>query len=149
MIKYRHQVIKFSRLHPDAKLPARGSEWAAGLDLYSVEAVSIIPGARSTVRTGVSAAIPDGYYGRIAPRSGLAVNYGLDVLAGVIDCDYRGEIICLLVNLGNEPVRLERGERIAQLIIEAIIMPTPEWADELNDTKRGAAGFGSTDKDDG
>lgn len=146
MTEDRHHVIKFSRLHPDAKLPRRGSERAAGLDLHSVEAVSIAPGARAPVRTGLSVAIPEGYYGRVAPRSGLAVKHGVDVLAGVIDGDYRGEIICVLINFGEEPLNIESGKRVAQLIIEAISMPTPEWAEELDETARGTAGFGSTDK---
>jgi dUTP pyrophosphatase len=141
------KVIKFLKLHPDAKLPTRGSKQSAGLDLYSVAMVSITPGERAAVRTGVSAAIPAGYYGRVAPRSGLALERGIDVMAGVIDSDYRGEIICLLVNLGEESVQLECGTRVAQLIVEAIITPEPEWADELVGTERGSDGFGSTDKE--
>ena len=147
MIEAHNKVIKFLKMHPDAKLPTRGSEHAAGLDLYSVETVSIAPGKRAEVRTGVSTAIPVGYYGRVAPRSGLAVESGIDVMAGVIDSDYRGEIVCVLVNLGEETAQLERGKRVAQLIIEAIIMPEPEWVGELENTRRGLAGFGSTDKE--
>jgi len=146
MIEELNKSIKFLRLHPGAKLPTRGSEHAAGLDLYSVETVSIASGKRAGVKTGISAAIPVGYYGRIAPRSGLAIERGIDVMAGVVDSDYRGEIVCVLVNLGEEPVQLERGTRVAQLIIEAIISPEPEWADEFENTGRGSAGFGSTDK---
>lgn len=146
MVEAPYKAIKFLRLHPDAKLPTRGSEHAAGLDLYSVETVLIAPGKRAGVRTGVSTAIPVGYYGRVAPRSGLAMERGIDVLAGVIDSDYRGEIVCLLVNLGEEPAQLECGTRVAQLIVEAIITLKPEWADELENTGRGSAGFGSTDK---
>ena len=141
-----NKAIKFLRLHQDAKLPTRGSEHAAGLDLYSVETVSIAPGKRAGVKIGVSVAIPVGYYGRVAPRSGLAMERGIDVMAGVIDSDYRGEIVCVLVNLGEEPVQLGRGTRVAQLIVEAIITPEPEWVDELENTGRGSAGFGSTDK---
>jgi dUTP diphosphatase len=136
--------IEFSRLDPAAKLPTRGSEHAAGLDLYSLEVVVLAPGDRAAVRTGLAAAIPSGYYGRVAPRSGMAVKSGLDVLAGVIDSDYRGEIKCALINLGRETINIEAGTRIAQLIIEAIIMPQPVWADSLSDTSRGAGGFGST-----
>ena len=138
------ETIKFSKLHLDARLPSRGSAHAAGLDLSSVEEVSIPSGARAGVRTGLSVAIPRGYYGRIAPRSGLALKHGLDVLAGVIDSDYRGEIICALINLGEHPVHLEKHARIAQLLIEAIITPRAEWADELDQTARGQGGFGST-----
>lgn len=136
--------LKFLRLHPAAKLPTRGSREAAGLDLYSIEAATLEPGARAAVRTGLSVAIPAGFYGRVAPRSGLAVNYGLDVLAGVIDSDYRGEIICAIVNHGREACTIEAGQRVAQLIIEAIITPDAVWADALDETARGAGGFGST-----
>lgn len=145
MIEVQNKIIKFLKMHPEAKLPMRASEGAAGLDLYSVEAVSIAPGGRAAVSTGVAASIPDGYYGRVASRSGLAAKYGINVLAGVIDSDYRGEIICLLVNLGQESLSLDRGARVAQLIIEAIITPDPEWTDDLEDTGRGSDGFGSTD----
>lgn len=136
--------LKFLRLHPAAKLPTRGSRQAAGLDLYSIETVTIAAGARAAVRTGLAVAIAEDFYGRVAPRSGLAVNYGLDVLAGVIDSDYRGEIICALVNHGREAVTLEAGQRVAQLIIEAILTPEARWADALDETARGAGGFGST-----
>ena len=136
--------LKFLRLDPAAKLPTRGIAHAAGLDLCSIEDVTLEAGARAAVRTGLSVAIPEGFYGRVAPRSGLAVNYGLDVLAGVIDSDYRGEIICALVNHGRERFVIEAGQRIAQLIIESIITPEPAWADSLDETARGAGGFGST-----
>ena len=139
--------LKFLRLHTAAKLPVRGSAHAAGLDLCSIEDVRLEAGARAAVRTGLSVAIPQGFYGRVAPRSGLAVNYGLDVLAGVIDSDYRGEIVCALVNHGREAFVIEAGQRIAQLIVEAIITPEPAWADSLDETSRGAGGFGSTGAD--
>jgi dUTP pyrophosphatase len=136
--------LHFKRLHPEARLPARGSAGAAGLDLCAVERVTIEPGGRAAVRTGLAVAIPRGFYGRVAPRSGLAVRHGLDVLAGVIDSDYRGEILCALVNLGREPFVVEPGARVAQLVVEAIATPEPAWAEDLEDTARGAGGFGST-----
>lgn len=136
--------LSFRKLHPQAKLPTRGSAFAAGLDLYAVEEALLAPGGRAVVRTGLSVAIPQGFYGRVAPRSGLASAHGLDVLAGVIDSDYRGEILCALINHGREPFRIEAGMRMAQLIIEMIATPEPVWADELTDTTRGEAGFGST-----
>jgi dUTP pyrophosphatase len=136
--------LNFKRLHPEARLPARGSAGAAGLDLCAVERVTIEPGGRAAVRTGLAVAIPRGFYGRVAPRSGLAVRHGLDVLAGVIDSDYRGEILCALVNLGREPFEVEPGARVAQLIVEAVATPDPAWAEELEETARGAGGFGST-----
>jgi dUTP pyrophosphatase len=136
--------LHFKRLHPEARLPARGSAGAAGLDLCAVERVTIEPGGRAAVRTGLAVAIPRGFYGRVAPRSGLAVRHGLDVLAGVIDSDYRGEILCALVNLGREPFEVEPGARVAQLIVEAIATSEPVWAEDLEETGRGAGGFGST-----
>ncbi|MDT5158855.1 MAG: dUTP pyrophosphatase [Acidobacteriota bacterium] len=136
--------LYFKRLHTEAKLPARGSAQAAGLDLCAVERVTIPPGGRAAVRTGLAVSIPVGFYGRVAPRSGLAVRHGLDVLAGVIDADYRGEILCALVNHGEEPFEIEPGARVAQLIVEAIAQPEPVWAEDLEETTRGAGGFGST-----
>jgi dUTP diphosphatase len=114
------------------------------LDLYSIEAVSLRPNERSLVRTGLAVAIPEGCYGRLAPRSGLATKNGLDVLAGVIDADYRGEIQCLLYNTSDEVVELPAQTRICQLIIEKIITPTPLLVDDLTNTTRGSGGFGST-----
>lgn len=136
--------LRFKRLHPGAKLPTRGSALAAGLDLYSVERVALQPGARAAVRTGLAVAIPEGFYGRVAPRSGLAVRQGLDTMSGVIDSDYRGEILCVLVNLGDAPIEIEPGARVAQLIIEKIALPEAVWAEDLDETERGAGGFGST-----
>jgi dUTP pyrophosphatase len=136
--------LSFKRLDPRAVLPARGSALAAGLDLYVIEDLAIEPGGRALARTGLSVAIPDGYYGRVAPRSGLATRQGLDVLAGVIDADYRGEILCLLYNAGEETIHLAAASKICQLIIEKIITPTAVWADDIDETERGSGGFGST-----
>ena len=136
--------LHFKRLHPEARLPSRGSAGAAGLDLYAIERVTIAPGGRAAVRTGLAVAVPAGFYGRVAPRSGLAVRHGVDVLAGVIDSDYRGEILCALVNHGREPFEVEPGARVAQLVVETIATPEPAWAEDLEETERGAGGFGST-----
>lgn len=138
------EPLKFKKLDPKAILPARGSAAAAGLDLYSIEVVSLLPRERKLVRTGLAVAIPEGHYGRVAPRSGLATKNGIDVLAGVIDADYRGEIQCLLHNTGDETVELPAQSKVCQLIIEKIITPAPVWTEELPDTVRGDAGFGST-----
>ena len=137
-------VLHFKRLDPQATLPTRGSQSSAGLDIYSLEAVTIGPGERSLARTGLSVAIPEGFYGRVAPRSGLAVKQGLDVLAGVIDSDYRGELLCLLYNTGDTTVMLPATTKICQLIIEQIATPEAAWSDVLSETARGAGGFGST-----
>ena len=138
------QPLGFKRLDPRATLPARGSVLAAGLDICSIEDIVIEPRQRSLVPTGLAVAIPEGYYGRVAPRSGLATKNGLDVLAGVIDADYRGEIRCLLLNTGEAPIHLPAQSKICQLIIEKIITPAAIWADEISETDRGSGGFGST-----
>jgi len=137
-------ILKFKRLDERATLPTRGSSASAGLDIYSIEEITIGAGRRVLARTGLAVAVPVGFYGRVAPRSGLAVKNGLDVLAGVIDSDYRGEVCCALLNTGDEPITLPQGSRLCQLIIEQIITPTPAWSDELEETARGAGGFGST-----
>lgn len=138
------QLLSFKRLDSKAVLPERGSSSAAGLDICSIEDVSIEPKQRALVRTGLAVAIPEGYYGRVAPRSGLATQKGLDVLAGVIDADYRGEIRCLLYNTGDEPIHLPAQSKICQLIIEKVITPAAVWSDEISETDRGSGGFGST-----
>lgn len=137
-------TIKFKRLNDAAVLPSRGSDRACGLDIHSAEAVVIKSGERIGVRTGLSVAIPDGCYGRIAPRSGLAMKHGIDTLAGIVDSDYRGEIVCILINLGDAPFEISSGDRIAQLIIEKYDRLEPVWADQLDATVRNAGGFGST-----
>lgn len=137
-------TLKFTRLAAEAVLPTRGSAAAAGLDLYAIESIALAPGERVGIRTGLAVAIPQGYYGRVAPRSGLARDFGLDVLAGVIDSDYRGELICMVINHGDADIHLASGQRIAQLIVEAIITPVPQWAATLDETERGAGGFGSS-----
>ena len=136
--------LRFQRLDPRATLPTRGSALSAGLDMYCLEELRLEPKTRIRAHTGLSVAIPEGFYGRIAPRSGLAARLGLDVLSGVIDADYRGEIICLLYNTGDEIIVLPAGSKMCQLIIEQIVTPTPVWAEELEVTARGAGGFGST-----
>jgi len=138
------RVLSFKRLDPRATLPWRGSASAAGLDIYAIDDLTIPPKQRTLARTGLAVAIPEGYYGRLGPRSGLATKKGLDVLAGVIDADYRGEIGCLLYNSGDETIHLPAQSKICQLIIEKIITPTAVWADEISDTDRGGGGFGST-----
>lgn len=138
------QQLTFKRLDPRATLPTRGSSQSAGLDLFCIEDVSIEPTGRALVATGLAVAIPEGYYGRVAPRSGLASKQGLDVLAGVIDADYRGEILCLLHNTGDKTIHLAARSKICQLIIEKIITPTAVWADDISETDRGSGGFGST-----
>jgi dUTP pyrophosphatase len=137
-------TLRFKKLDRRAVLPKRGSVLAAGLDVCCIEDVEIGPRQRGMARTGLAVAIPPAFYGRVAPRSGLAAKKGLDVLAGVIDSDYRGEIVCVLYNTGDETIALPAGSKICQLIIEQIITPEATWATDLDETARGAGGFGST-----
>ncbi len=137
-------VLRFKKLDPRAVLPKRGSALAAGLDVCSIEEIELAPKQRVMAKTGLAVAIPPGFYGRVAPRSGLASKNGLDVLAGVIDSDYRGEVCCLLYNTGEDIITLAAGSKICQLIIEQIITPEAAWATDLDETARGAGGFGST-----
>ena len=136
--------IHFKKLHEDAILPFRGSAQAAAVDLSSIESIVIPAHGYAAVHTGVAVAIPNGYYGRIAARSGWAAKHGIGTIGGVIDSDYRGELICLLANHGAEDFNIFTGDRIAQFIIESIITPTPVFVDELEETDRGENGFGST-----
>ena len=136
--------IKVKKLREGASLPGRASASAAGADLACVEPVTLSPGERRLIPTGLIFEIPPGYYGRVAPRSGLAVRHGIDILAGVIDADFRGECQVVLINLGREPVSFQAGERIAQLIIERAAPCDYAWADELSETGRADGGFGST-----
>jgi len=137
-------TIKVKRIHPEARLPVRATRWAAGADIACAEPFRIGPGERMLVPTGLIFEIPPGFYGRVAPRSGLAVRNGIDVLAGVIDADYRGECRVALINLGQSEVNFSAGERIAQLIIERIAVCEYSWSESLSDTERADGGFGST-----
>jgi len=126
------------------ELPVYSSDDAAGADLRANEDVTLAPGERAAVGTGVHLEIPRGHVGLVWPRSGLAVRHGLDTLAGVIDADYRGEVRVVLVNHGQEPVRLTRGDRIAQLLVQQVDRAVFRRVDALAETGRGGGGFGST-----
>jgi dUTP pyrophosphatase len=137
-------IVKVKRIHPAAKLPTRGTDWSAGADLCCLEAFTLGPRERKSVPTGLVVEIPPGWYGRIAPRSGLAARHGVDTLAGVVDSDYRGELMALIANTGEVPVGFDAGDRIAQLIIERAAVCDYVWTDDLTETERGEDGFGST-----
>ena len=135
------------RLDPEVPLPARAHPGDAGLDLHAAEDVTLKPGERASVATGIAVAIPDGYAGFVVPRSGLAAKHGVGVVnaPGLIDSGYRGEVRVLLVNLDpNEAVELRRGERIAQLVIQQVVEATLLEVAELPSSARGEGGFGST-----
>jgi len=136
--------IKIKKLSNKATLPTQGSEYAAGYDLYAAEDSIIEKQKRSLVKTNISISIPQGYYGRIAPRSGLAYKNGIDVMAGVIDADYRGDIGVILYNTDERRFVVSEGDRIAQLIIEKCHNIEWEEVKDLDSSARKEAGFGST-----
>jgi dUTP pyrophosphatase len=140
-------AVSIARLHPDARIPAAAYVDDAGLDLSSIEQVTLAPGERRTVGTGLAVAIPPGYAGFVQPRSGLAANRGITVVnsPGLIDAGYRGELRVVLLN--TDPVEefaVEVGDRIAQLVILAVPEVRLVEVDELPDTERSASGFGSS-----
>ena len=127
-------------------LPAYSTPGAAGMDVVSAEHVTLAPGARHAVATGFAVAIPTGYEIQVRPRSGLALKHGISVpnTPGTIDSDYRGELKVIVINHGNEPFAIARGDRIAQLVLAPVTLAWWEEVAELDETKRGAGGFGST-----
>lgn len=127
-----------------AKLPERKSEGAAGYDVFANEECEIAPWSRKCVKTGLFIQIPKDCYCRVAPRSGIALKNSIDVAAGVVDSDYRGEIGVILVNNGCKSFNVHVGDRIAQLILERIITPEITVVGEIEETSRGSGGFGST-----
>ena len=141
---FRRAALSIKRLSDKATLPKRGSEFSAGLDLSSAEDKIIPAGERALVKTDLSIACPPGTYARIAPRSGLALKKGIDTGAGVVDADYRGPVGVILFNWGKEDFEIKVGDRIAQLILEQIVLPVVVETDELPETVRGEGGFGST-----
>ena len=128
----------------NAQLPKKGSSLSAGYDLYSSEEITVKAKNKALISTGISLAIPEGYYGRVAPRSGLACKNFIDVGAGVIDADYRGEVKVLLFNFAEEDFKVKVGDRIAQLIIEQIGLTDLVEVEDLEETERKDGGFGST-----
>jgi dUTP pyrophosphatase len=143
--------IKVLRHGEGLEAPAYATAGSAGCDLRAaIEApLLILPGGRARVPTGIAVAIPEGFEGQVRMRSGLAHDKGLALLnaPGTIDSDYRGEIQIILANLGSEPVTLERGDRIAQLVFAPVVQASFERVDELPESHRGQGGFGSTGKE--
>ena len=143
-------VLRFVRLphNLDLPLPSYETSGSAGMDLPAAIEETIVLGSleRTAIPTGLQIAIPDGFEGQVRPRSGLAFRHGLTVTnaPGTIDSDYRGELKVLLVNLGKEPVTIERGMRIGQLVIAPVVQASVSEVANLDETERGAGGFGST-----
>ena len=143
--KKNNMNIQIKKLSDKAKIPSQGSKYAAGYDLYAAEEVLVNTMGRKLVKTNISISIPEGYYGRIAPRSGLAYKNGIDVLAGVIDSDYRGDIGVILLNTDhNLDFEVNVGDRIAQIIIEKCHSVNWETVETLDATVRSEGGFGSS-----
>lgn len=136
--------LRFKKLSEKAFTPIRGSDKAAGFDLKSAYNLTIPARGRGLCMTDIQISLPNGCYGRVAPRSGLAVKEGIDVGAGVIDEDYRGNVGVILFNHSDKDFEIKEGDRIAQLICERIFYPEIIEVDELDDTTRGTGGFGST-----
>jgi dUTP pyrophosphatase len=128
------------------ELPAYATEGAAGMDVLAAEDVTLAPGARHAVATGLAVAIPPGFEIQVRPRSGLALKHGVTVpnTPGTIDSDYRGELKVIMINHGAQPFEIRRGDRIAQLVLAPVMQATWLKVDELDETARGEGGFGST-----
>ena len=128
------------------ELPAYATEGAAGMDVLAAEDVTLAPGARHAVATGLAVAIPHGFEIQVRPRSGLALKHGVTVpnTPGTIDSDYRGELKVIMINHGTQPFDIRRGDRIAQLVLAPVVQATWLKVDELDETLRGEGGFGST-----
>ena len=143
-----HVPVKVKRLpHGEGlDLPRYATDGAAGMDVVSAEDVSIAPGARHAVATGLAVAIPYGYEIQVRPRSGLALKHGITVpnTPGTIDSDYRGELKVILINHGAEDFAIARGDRVAQLVLAPVTQAAWDEVGELDDTSRGSGGFGST-----
>lgn len=139
--------LPVKRLDPSVPLPSYARLGDAGLDLHAAEDVTLEPGGRALVRTGLAVAIPEGYAGFVLPRSGLAARHGVSLLntPGLIDAGYRGEVMVLVVNHDRAAaVRLARGDRIAQLVVQRVEHAIPVAVEDLPPSERGSAGFGST-----
>ncbi len=139
-------TLRFKRIHPDAVLPAYAHPSDAGMDLKSVADVVIPRGGRALVPTGLVVLLPPGYEAQVRPRSGLALKHGVTVLnsPGTIDSGYRGEIGVILANFGAADFAVKTGDKIAQLVIAPVTQPQVEETDVIDETDRGAGGFGST-----
>ena len=139
-------ILEVQRLDPRATLPTRAHAGDAGFDLYAMEAVTLEPGERALVRTGVAIALPEGHAGLVLPRSGLAARHGIALVnaPGLIDEGYRGELRVTLLNTGDAPYAARAGDRIAQLVLVAVPAAEAVEVAELGATERGNGGFGSS-----
>jgi dUTP pyrophosphatase len=139
-------VALIKKIHPDAIIPMKAHSTDSGYDLYSVENVILRPNEWKYISTGIALKPPAGFDFEIRPRSGLAVKYGITIInsPGTIDADYRGEVKIAVINLGKAEYTVNRGDRIAQMVIKKVCQAVIEQADKLNSTKRNSGGFGHT-----
>ncbi len=140
------KIRRVGRRGPPLDVPSYQTPGAAGLDLRADESCALAPGERRLVPTGIAVELPPGHEGQVRPRSGLAVKHGIAMVnaPGTIDEDYRGEVAVVLVNLGQEPFQVRRGDRIAQLVVAPVARVEVQVVEELSETGRGTDGFGST-----
>lgn len=138
--------IKFKKIHPEAKIPAYAHEGDAGMDLFSVENYILKAGERRPIGTGVAIEIPDDYVSLVWDKSGLAANHGIKTMGGVIDAPYRGEIKIVLLNTSDKNFKIEKGMKIAQLLIQPVVSAEINEVSDLSGTHRGDGRFGSTGK---
>ncbi|MCK4635933.1 MAG: dUTP diphosphatase [Candidatus Moranbacteria bacterium] len=136
--------LQIKKNHLDAKIPKYTIEGDAGLELYSLQDVSLFPDERKIVKTGISMKIPKSYVGLIWDKSGIAVKGGIKTMGGVIDSNYRGEVGVILKNLSDDIYEIKKGDKIAQMLIQKVECSIIEEVDELDETERGDGGFGST-----
>lgn len=138
--------IALQKVSGNAKMPSYAHPGDSGMDLYSSEDIVLKPGERKLVKTGIKIAVPEGFEAQVRPKSGIAVKNGVTVLntPGTIDSGYRGEVQVILVNLGKEAFKVEKGKKIAQLVIAKVEQAEIEEVEKLDDTSRNTGGFGST-----
>jgi len=144
LLSKNDKILQVVRLTKKAHIPTKGSPFSAGYDLYSAADIVVKPRSKAVVPTDLKVAVPPGTYGRIAPRSGLAVKHFIDVGAGVVDEDYRGPLYVVLFNHNDTPFDVKIGDRVAQFICEKIVCPGIVEVDCLEETDRGEGNFGST-----
>jgi dUTP pyrophosphatase len=139
-------TLRFRRIHPDAALPCYAHEGDAGMDVRSVEDIEIAPGSRALVHTGLVMMLPLGWEAQVRPRSGLALKHGVTVLntPGTIDAGYRGEVGVILANFGDVPFKVAKGDKVAQIVVAPVTRAEIVETAEVDETERGAGGFGST-----
>lgn len=138
--------LKVKKLNPEAKLPQYAKPGDAGMDLFALEETILAPGQFVGVATGIVMEIPEGYVGLVWDKSGLSIKHGLKTLGGVVDAGFRGEVKVGMINLGSEEYKIEKGHKVAQMLIQKVESPEIVEALELSETERGEGGFGSTGK---